>query len=435
MAKKLNSRATAAKLAWQTIDQGQSLSHAFDDVDQSDRALVQELVYGLCRWYGELNQIAGLLLKSPIRKKDRIVHFILLTGLYQLRHLQTAQHAAVAETVNACKQLKKEWSKNLINGCLRTYLRKVESAEISSLHQSLSESSIISHPDWIQKEIKQAWPEHAENIFNANNTRPPMCLRVNSMRSSQAEYLLALKAKDIAANKDEYCRDGIILDNPLPVVELPNFYDGDVSVQDTAAQLAVDFLDVESNHTILDACAAPGGKTAHILERTKNSVALTALDISKMRCDQLQETLQRLNLTASVYQADASQSATWNVPKDGYDRILIDAPCSGLGVIRRHPDIKHHRRKSDIATLTQIQLNLLNNLYKLLKPGGKLLYMTCSILPDENEELVSQFLTSINDVMLKQIHHPNAIKLVNGVQILPGVNNMDGFYYSLMQKT
>ncbi len=435
MAKKLNTRAVAAKLSWQIIDRGQSLDSALsqyfeaNDLSNQDRGFIQELVYGVCRWYGALDASASKLLKSPIRNKDRVVHYVLLVGLYQLGHLQTADHAAVGETVNACRQLNKVWAKNLINGCLRTYQRQTDN-QFSSDHQS----NLESHPAWICAEIKQAWPDNFEQIVSANNQRPPMCLRVNTMRNSVDEYLTKLANNNISAINDPYSKDGIILVQAVAVSLLPDFFDGAVSVQDTAAQLACDLLQVEKNYIVLDACAAPGGKTAHVLERTGGLINMTALDISEVRCEQLTNTLERLELAAQTYCADATQTPTWPGAESGYDRILVDAPCSGLGVIRRHPDIKHHRTPEDIQALLQTQKAILNNLWRLLKPGGLMLYMTCSILPDENEVQISQFLASQNDAMLQAIEHPNALTLKHGVQTLPGVHDMDGFYYALLAK-
>lgn len=433
MSKNLNTRAAAAKLAWRIIDQGQSLDAALTEYFESaslstqDRGFIQELVYGVCRWYGDLDSASKQLLRSPIRKKDRVVHFVLLVGLYQLRHIDTADHAAVGETVSACKQLNKMWAKNLINGCLRTYLRETPDTDTASRAK-------ISHPEWMIKSIEDAWPDYAPQIFNANNQRPPMCLRVNRRHTTRDAYLQQLSAGDVAAYADPYSSDGIVLEQAVSVSALPAFEQGACSVQDTAAQLATDFLAPEQGMTILDACAAPGGKTAHILERTDNKISMQALDVSERRCEQLHSTLARLELEADVITADAMNTQSWDQPNEGYDRILIDAPCSGIGVIRRHPDIKHHRRPSDVDALNDVQQKLLNNLWPTLKPGGLLLYMTCSILPSENEIQAERFVTSQNDAMLVELTHPNALTLSFGVQTLPGVHDMDGFYYCLIRK-
>ena len=428
----MNTRAAAARISWQIVDQGQSLDAAlanyFDDSDHSgqDRGFIQELVYGVCRWYGELDAIAGQLLKTPIRKKDRVVHFVLLVGLYQLGKLDTAEHAAISETVSACKQLKKVWAKNLINGCLRSYQRNSPQLDESPHY--------LSHPAWIRSAVQQAWPQQADAIMAANDERPPMCLRVNSMQATRDAYLQRLNEADINASADHFSEDGLILSQPRPVSALPDFESGACSVQDTAAQLAAQILAPTPGMSVLDACAAPGGKTAHLLEKCGNELHMDALDISARRCEQLASTLERLQLQANVINADAARTHEWQAAEKGYDRILIDAPCSGLGVIRRHPDIKHHRRESDIDALQKTQSELLDKLWPLLKPGGRMLYMTCSILPAENEQQITLFVASRNDAMLIETGHPNALALEHGVQTLPGVHAMDGFYYCLLEK-
>lgn len=431
MAKNLNTRAAAAKLSWQIIDKGQSLdlilTEHFEHTQPTpqDKGFTQELVYGICRWYGKLNAMANQLLNKPIRNKDRVVHFIILVGLYQLHHLKTADHAAIGETVNACKQLNKQWAKNLVNGCLRHAQRMP--IIIDHIDQ-------ITHPDWIVAAIKADWPEYTEAIFKANNQRPPMCLRVNRRLASRDAYLQTLISQQIMAHEDPYSEDGIILEQAVTVSSLPGFAKGVCSVQDTAAQLACDFIQAKPGMSVLDACAAPGGKTAHMLERTDDNLHMHALDISERRCEQLYDTLSRLELNAQVYCADASKASSWPIPETGYDRILIDAPCSGLGVIRRHPDIKHHRRPDDVITLTSIQSTIMNKLWPCLKPGGFLLYMTCSVLKCENSQQVEAFLSKHSNASVKKLAHPNAIEQTVGVQTLPGVHNMDGFYYCLIQK-
>lgn len=432
MAKRLNTRAAAAKLCWQIIDKGQSLDACMpslfetNDFSPQDRGFIQELVYGVCRWYGELNGVAETLLRSPIRNKDRVVHFVLLIGLYQLRHIDTAAHAGVAETVSACKQLDKQWAKNLVNGCLRNYLRTPNEID--------ENADALSHPEWIRKAIHKAWPKYSSLILAANNQRPPMCLRVNRRQHHRDDYLSQLGEVGIRASADTNAPDGIILDTPCTVSALAGFDQGACSVQDTAAQISVELLDTKIGMSVLDACAAPGGKTAHILERCDNTLEMHALDISERRCQHLLSTLARLSLNAEVIPADASKTPSWKVPDGGYDRILIDAPCSGLGVIRRHPDIKHHRRPSDIDALVKVQAALLDNLWQQLKPGGIMLYMTCSVLPRENEQQIEQFVARTNDAMLNDISHPSALTLNHGVQTLPGVHGMDGFYYCVLQK-
>ncbi len=430
--KTLSARAAAALLSQQVIDQGQSLDRARDKLfeehaaDDNDRAFTQELLYGVCRWYGELDYIALELLGKPIRKKDRIVHFLLLVGLYQLRHLKSAPHAGVAETVNASKQLNKQWASKLLNACLRNYLRSPT---------VVNNPARASHPDWLIEKLEAHYQDEANAIFDGNNQRAPMCLRVNRCQQSRDDYLEELSQSNIPAKKDPHSIDGIILDQASPVAALPRFFDGACSVQDTAAQLAARILAPERGMRVLDACAAPGGKTAHLLELCDNSLELDALDISEVRCEQLRSTLERLNLTASVYAFDASTEDNWPSKHKQYDRILIDAPCSGTGVIRRHPDIKHHRRDSDILALQNSQHLLLESLWRKLVAGGKLLYASCSILPQENEHQIERFVAGKNDVILKTIHHPTGRRRKFGYQTLPSIDDMDGFYYCLLEKS
>ena len=429
----INSRASAALLSWQVIDRGQSLDNALADYFKqhaptpAERGFIQELVYGVCRWYGQLDALAAQLLKSPIRNKDRVLHFVLLVGLYQLRHLGTADHAAVSETVNACVQLHKGWAKKMINACLRNAQRQTFDGEINS------QTHALTHPAWLVDALQQDWGEYANAILTANNQRPPMCLRVNRRQYSRQDYLLKLQQCDIAASLDPYAPDGLILAQAVPVSALPEFDTGASSIQDTAAQLACDFLAVEQDMHVLDACAAPGGKTAHLLERTDNLI-MQALDVSAQRCEKLINTLARLELSAQVICADASQPPSWTVPAQGYDRILLDAPCSGLGVIRRHPDIKHHRRACDIDALVKIQQTLMQNLWQHLKPNGLMLYLTCSVLQRENEQQIQQFLSHNPCAQEVTLDHPHGLVRQHGIQTLPGVHQMDGFYYCLIRK-
>ena len=441
---KLTSRALAAKLAHKVIDSNITIDAVIEshlrtteptNNSVADPAFTQELLYGVCRWYGELDYIATLLLKSAIRKKDRIVHFVLLNGLYQLRHLGTAEHAAVNEAVEACQQLKKGWAKGLVNGCLRSYLRLQKEGQIDKrIAEKFGNSASASHPEWLTQLITSSWPEHAQAILNANNQRPPMCLRVNGMRASAAAYLETLAEYDIAASADPYSSDGVRLDKPQPVAQLPGFSSGDVSVQDSAAQIVVDLLDIQPNHKVLDACAAPGGKSAHLLERTHNQIELTALDISSKRCEQLRNTFERLQLKADVQIGDASDTTSWRASQTGYDRILVDAPCSGLGVIRRHPDIRYHRGLDQIDSVVKTQTEILDSLWSLLKESGLLLYVTCSIVPAENEQQIERFLLDHENAKTEPLEAINALKLNLGYQSLPGVHDMDGFYYCLLRK-
>lgn len=436
MSSQYNTRAAAAALCQKIIDQGQSLDRALSEFftnnqySPADKGFVQELVYGVCRHKGLLDVVASQLLQKPLRNKEQLVHQLLLVGLYQLHFLDTPAHAAVGETVKASKQLGKTWASKLINGCLRNYQRKQDDIQRYLAQQTSPETT---HPQWIAEAIKQTWPDYAEQIFTANDQRAPMCLRVNQHHNSREQYLEKLDNQEIQAKHDPFSKDGIILDKAVAVSQLPDFDNGHVSVQDTAAQLACSILDASPNQTVLDACAAPGGKAAHLQEAADNQLQLQALEISETRVSSLKDTFSRLNLSAEIFKGDATDLSSW--PHfEAYDRIIIDAPCSGLGVIRRHPDIKHHRRESDIQTLVELQNSILNSLWPLLKPSGQLLYMTCSILPSENQQQIQKFISDNQDAVCLDFKHPNAIDLDFGKQTLPGVHGMDGFYYALLGK-
>lgn len=429
-----DSRATAALLCRQIVDKGRSLDtmiaeHYAQEEAVDDRPFVQELIYGVCRWYGELNYYAEQLLQKPIRNKDRVLHFLLLVGLYQLRYLSTAPYAAVSETVAATRILKKQWASKMLNSCLRRWQRESKSMKLLP-----SDAIIHSHPEWFVSALRAQWSEYWPDLLRACNDRPTMCLRVNSRETTRANYLSLLADKDIAANADAYTSHGIRLLKPVPVSVLPKFTQGAVSVQDTAAQLAAQILQPKPGMTVLDACAAPGGKTAHLLETANNQLDLQALDISSRRVQSLQETLARLKLTADVFTADATELGSWPAPTGGYDQILIDAPCSGTGVIHRHPDIKYHRDPASLKKLQVTQAKLLRQLWALLKQDGRLLYMTCSVLNTENEAQVQTFLANTPNAEVAAFKHPNALRLEHGFQTLPGVHDMDGFYFCLIHK-
>ena len=398
------------------------------DLTPQDRGFIQTLSFGVVRWYWQLEDQLNPLLSKPIKNKERLVKYIILIGIFQIQHLKTPAHAAVSDTVECCQQLDKQWAKNLVNGCLRNYIRSQEkkpNLEKIPTHYA--------HPKWMIDSIGQAWPEHKKAIFSANNQAAPLCIRVNKKYCTRDEYLVLLDNEKLEAKKDPYSPIGIRLAHSLPVNLLPKFAQGWVSIQDTASQMIAQFIEAKPKQRILDACAAPGGKTSLILESSADDVVMHALDINSSRNTKLNDTLHRLNLKANVIHGDASKPQEW---WDGefYQRILVDAPCSGLGVIRRHPDIKHLRQKNDLTELHQSQSSVLSACWNLLEPNGFLLYTTCSILPSENEQQIDRFLTNTPQAEAINIHHPSAIKLVHGVQSLPGISDMDGFYYCLLHK-
>ena len=427
----MNTRLIAAQVLSRVLQDGQSLTAALDAALQAvesskDRAFIQALCYGVCRTYHRLDFILSQLLDKPL--KDQSVKALALVGLYQLKYMRVKPHAAVSETVLAAR--KKPWAKALINALLRSYLRDQEALEqkADNLH-----SSAISHPDWLIKQIEQDWPQQAPQIFQENNRQPPMALRVNLARISQDQYLQQLSGQGIEAVAVSFCTSAIILDKPVAVDLLPGFADGMISVQDTAAQLAAGLLDVQPGQRVLDVCAAPGGKAAHILETQPQLKELVAVDIEASRMHRVSDTLQRLKLPAKLVVGDAAKPEDW---WEGqlFERILLDAPCSALGVIRRHPDIKLLRRAEDIEPLQILQQNILRAVWPLLAPGGIMLYATCSILKQENEQQIEAFLGEYPDAVELPIDAEWGFAGNHGRQIMTGESSMDGFYYARIRK-
>ena len=430
----LHPRSLAVLICESVIYEGQSLGEAIDDklenkdISPQDRGFIQSLSFGVTRWYWQLNDQLKPLLQKPIKAKERQVKLILLVGIYQIQHLQTPAHAAVSDTVKCCQKLNKTWAKNLINACLRNYLRKQDEREQITLPPTH-----YSHPEWMIERIEQAWPEQKKLIFAANNQAAPLCLRVNKRYCSPESYLELLHEHDIEASLDPYSGIGIRVKNSIAIHRLPKFSAGWVSVQDTASQLIHQFFQIKNNDRVLDACAAPGGKTSLLLEHAPEDIVMHAVDIKGKRNNKLVDTLKRLNLTAKIITGDASEPTTW-WDKEFYQHILVDAPCSGLGVVRRHPDIKHLRQENDLVELKQSQRNILTACWELLADNGKLLYTTCSILPEENEQQINDFLQKNPEAKSIHIDHPTAVNLKFGQQTLPGISDMDGFYYCLLQK-
>ncbi len=429
----MNLRYVSAGILSRVIKDGQSLTFGLDatlsSVEESkDKAFIQALSYGVMRQYYRLDFILQQLLPKPLRNKDTDIKMLLLIGLYQLKYMRVKSHAAVSETVSAAK--KKSWAKSLINGVLRRYLREQNELDKKADQNS---SALTSHPEWLMNKIEKDWPEQAERVFSENNRLPPMVLRINLAQTSQNAYLDLLAEHSIKAKAVSFCLSAIILDQPVVVEKLPGFNEGLVSVQDTAAQLAAELLDAEENHAVLDLCSAPGGKTAAILEQQPKINFLLAVDIDENRISRVRDNLQRLKLQAEVVVGDASQPELW-VNNKTFDRILVDAPCSALGVIRRHPDIKVLRRESDIKALQIIQLKILNAAWDLLVPGGILLYATCSVLKQENEDQIEMFLSNHANASEVPICAEWGIKRRYGRQILTGDQGMDGFYYAKLVK-
>ncbi len=434
----MNPRAVASKVVRDVVGSGVPLNDALlQNADllsnPADQPLVQELSYGVLRWWFQLQEIAGFLLQKPLKPKDLDVFCLLLVGLYQLQFTRIPPHAAVSETVAAVRQLNKNWADKLLNAVLRRQLRETSHLLNTTGDESFSEQARYAHPAWLLRTLKTAWPEQWLAIVEANNQRPPMSLRVNRQKTSREEYLGQLMQIGIPARLADWAPEGIILEQAVNVDKLPGFAQGLVSVQDIAAQLAAPLLQLESGHRVLDVCAAPGGKTAHILETAPQLAEVVALDIDSQRLQRVGENLRRLQLVAHLICGDAANSATW-WDGVGFDRILLDAPCSATGVIRRHPDIKVLRRAQDVTRVCALQQQILEAIWPLLKSGGMLLYATCSILPEENEAQIARFVERNHDACYQSIDAPWGQLRPFGRQIYPGEQNMDGFYYARIMK-
>ncbi|GHE21899.1 16S rRNA (cytosine(967)-C(5))-methyltransferase RsmB [Halomonas urumqiensis] len=426
-------RATAAQALVPVITGKGSLTGLDDhQVVARDRALFKALCYGTCRTLPRLEALASLLLVKPFKARDADVQALLLLGAYQLLYLRIPAHAAVGETAGAARLLGKEWATRVLNGCLRRLQR-----ESAALQAEVDQDPAVAllHPKWLLKTLRQAWPDDWREIAMANNAPGPMTLRVNRRHGDREAYMNQLDAAGLAARLCIHAPDGITLETPCDVHELPGFEEGQVSVQDESAQLASVLLGPalapRPGARVLDACCAPGGKTAHLLEVF--DIDLYAVDSDAARLAKVEDALTRLGLSATLDHGDATGREWW----DGspFDAILLDAPCSGSGVIRRHPDIKCLRRPSDITKLAALQARLLDNLWPLLRPGGTLLYATCSVLPEENADQVAAFISRTPDV---EPTTPGDVAWGRpagaGRQLLPANDSHDGFFYARLRK-
>ncbi len=431
----VETRMIAARVIARVITRGRSLSTvlspALTRVPEQDQGLLQELCYGTLRWYLQLRYLVGRLLQKPLRCRDREIETLLCLGLYQLLHMRVPEYAAVTTTVAAVRGLTKQsWAVSLVNGVLRNFLRR-RAELMAAVHQD--ETLDSAHPQWLLECMRSDWPHQWPAIVRANNAHPPQNLRINLARISRIDYLDCLTKAGISALPQRHTSAGITLEKAWNVERLPGFREGLVSVQDAAAQLAAELLDLRPGLRLLDACAAPGGKFCHILETEPALASAIALDIDGNRLAQVKENLNRLGLQARLMQGDARQPETWwdGIP---YDRILLDVPCSATGVIRRHPDIKVLRRQNDIPQLAQRQHDMLTQLWPLLAPKGMLLYSTCSILKRENEFNIGRFLELQSDAREQPIAAQWGQAASHGKQILPGETSMDGFFYACLIK-
>jgi len=431
----VNTRALAAEAVHEVVRNGRSLTQVLPDFKKKctqpqDAAFLQAMVYGTLRFYPTLAFLADKLLEKPLKDKDFILYDLILVGLYQLMYLRVPAHAALSATVEAARVLERPWATGLVNAVLRNFQRKKD-----LLQQTLptNEEAYYAHPAWFIETIKTAWPTEWQTILTANNAAPPFSLRVNLQKITREKFLETLQAADILATALANTAAGVVLEVATEITNIPGFKEGLFSVQDGAAQYAAELLHLSPHLRVLDACAAPGGKTLHLLEKEPLLKEVVAIDISPARTKLIQENLARMALVATVITANAAEPDTW-WDKTPFDRILLDAPCSATGVIRRHPDIKYCRHADDPAKLFVQQSLLLKALWPLLKPGGYLLYATCSIIPIENVHVLENFLNEHTNALVTPFALPDGIQQNIGIQILPGKNNLDGFYYACLQK-
>ena len=435
MAESINVRALAAQVLAPLLRQHGSLSTHLPahlaHCPERDCALLQQLCYGTMRELFRLEQLANHFLRKPFKQQDLDIHALLLIGLWQLRSSRIPAHATLNESVDACAALNKPWASKLLNAILRRYQREQKQAE-----EALAQDPVFqwNHPQWMISKLQHNWPKHWQSILQANDQQAPMTLRINKRLLTRKKALQKLQEADIPATACQFSDDGISLDSPCDVSALPGFAEGELSVQDEAAQLAAGLLAAENGQRVLDACAAPGGKLCHLLEQNTHLQDVIAVELEPERGQRIHDNLHRLGLQlgCEVLTADASSQDWW----DGqlFDRILIDAPCSGTGVIRRHPDIKLLRRGEDIAALASVQLSILNNLWSMLQPGGRLVYATCSIFGQENERVIERFIKQHPDAIHQPIDAPWGEARPFGRQLFPQPDGHDGFYYAVLDK-
>ena len=428
-------RALAAEVVDAVVSDGRSLDAAIAEresrVPPADRGLVRMLAYGVLRNHWQLQAWIAQLVSRPFRKRDSVINALLAVGLFQLTDTRVPDHAAVSQTVEAARVLRRPKLAGVVNACLRRFQRE-------DLAATDSEEVRWNHPAWLIERLRSDWPGDADAILEANNQRAPMWLRANARRATAAEYRERLADAGIEATLQEGVVDAVRLAEPRPVDDLPGFADGDASVQDGAAQIAARWLMQGEPRRVLDACAAPGGKSGHIAELGGDDLDLVALDSDADRLERVRENHDRLGLDATIVAGDASKPGEW-WNGEPFDAILLDAPCSATGVIRRHPDIKLLRREADIDELSALQAKILDALWSALAPGGRLLYATCSVLAAENDVIVGRFLESRADAEEDAVLPNYNIRDVMrdkacGYQVLPGTAGMDGFYYACLVK-
>jgi 16S rRNA (cytosine967-C5)-methyltransferase len=430
---KADTRALAARGLAEVALRGASLRDVMERnaprlADPRDRALLMALLSEGARWWLRFDAAVDGLLEKSLRHKDPAVHALLVLGLVQLEILELQDYAAVAATVEAVRVLKRPQLAGLVNAVLRRWQRERESllAKLDAKPQTRH-----AHPAWLATALQRDWPQQAEAVMSADNREPPLMLRVNRQRSERATLLDRLQAAGYAATAHPWLSDALVLPHSADVTRMPGFEDGLFAVQDGAAQVAADLADLHDGLRVLDACAAPGGKACHLLERA--DIDLTALEFDAARAERIRQNLMRLRLNAKVMIGDAGAPKGWWNGRP-FDRILIDAPCSATGVLRRRPDVRLHRRESDIAAMHAQQRRILSALWPLLAPGGRLVYITCSVLRAENEAILGRWLAAQPEAQALPFTLPVGQAAAIGWQILPGDGDLDGMYYAVVQK-
>ncbi|MGA9341239.1 MAG: 16S rRNA (cytosine(967)-C(5))-methyltransferase RsmB [Rhodanobacteraceae bacterium] len=426
-------RASAARALATIVFDGESLRAVLaasnaEIADARDRALLAASLFTATRWWLRLDAVQSLLLDKPLARDAREIRALLSIAIGQIALLGLPAHAVVAASVDATRLLGKPRHANLVNALLRRFLRERDALDVELDRDPLTRHA---HPRWLIDALRHDWPDMSEEILAANNREAPLTLRVNRRRSDPETFLATLLDAGIVATLHPELIDAIVLEEGADVARLPGFAQGCFSVQDGAAQRVADLIDPIDGERILDACAAPGGKTTHLLERA--NVDLVALDHDASRLERLEQNLLRLGLRATIQSGDALTPDMW-WDRRPFDRILIDAPCSASGILRRQPDVRLHRRVGDITKLASTQARILNALWPLLKPGGRLLYTTCSVLRIENEEVVAGFLERHGDARALPLPGNLGVLAGFGRQRLPGVGGMDGFYYAMVEK-
>jgi 16S rRNA (cytosine967-C5)-methyltransferase len=428
--------ADAARVIARVAFDGRSFEDAMARADGvRDRSAVRAIALGSLRWYQRLTPVVESLMKRP-GGVPREVRALLVAAAHQVEYSRNVPQASVHAAVDAARVLGHERSTGMANAILRRFV--AERAELFA-RSDRKLAVRTAHPEWLVGRLQRDWPDAFESILEANNAHPPMVLRVDVSRTSVSDYLAELASAGMTARALTWAPAAVVLDQPVSVAQLPGFQEGRVSVQDAGAQIAATLLDVRPGMRVLDACAAPGGKTGHLLERTPDLAELVAVDLDAERVALVQENLSRLKRTATLVTADVRDPSAIPGPQ-AFDRILVDAPCSSTGVIRRHPDIKLLRRETDIPALAANQLRILRACYGMLRPGGRLVYSTCSLIPAENDAVVAEFLASERTARLLEpepkVFPAQAVPRKVGVQLVPVTQaGTDGFYYACLENT